>query len=63
MPALSFPPVGSGLRTPGTDAAPGVWIPVTRVNVKAYRKLCEIQAALAEVTERPDALETKERDR
>ena len=33
------------------------------VNVKAYRKLGEIQAALAQVTERLDALETKERDR
>ena len=33
------------------------------VNVKAYRKLGEIQAALARVTERLDALERKERDR
>ena len=33
------------------------------VNVKAYRKLGEIQAALARVTDRLDALETKERDR
>lgn len=32
------------------------------VNVRAYRKLGEIQAALARVTERLDALETKERD-
>jgi uncharacterized protein DUF1003 len=33
------------------------------VNVKTYRKLGEIQAALAQATDRLDALETKERDR